>query len=222
MKGADAVWGALNTIADEGGSEMIELQKGIALAEIAISTAAGMAAAWQLGPVLGPPGAAIVLAAGLLQAANVMSAKKGGGPSGSGSAGGGPVGPPAQESYPVGPGTVDPATGIVYGEPGSSGATPTLDPGFTGTLLSGSGGLTRGPRNISGTITMGDKYDQMGFTGGRAAVSSAAEASGGVTIHFSGPVMGDQNQAREFAAMVDRELLKLRQANQSLSFAGIK
>lgn len=39
-----------------------------------------------------------------------------------------------------------------------------------------------------------------------------------VTINFSGPLMGDQSQAREFARAVDRELLELRRANESVAF----
>lgn len=41
---------------------------------------------------------------------------------------------------------------------------------------------------------------------------------GGNTYVFQGPVMGDENQAREFALMMDQELLKLRQDNESDAF----
>lgn len=41
---------------------------------------------------------------------------------------------------------------------------------------------------------------------------------GGNTINFYGPVMGDESQAREFAKAVDKELLKLRRNNESVSF----
>jgi len=41
---------------------------------------------------------------------------------------------------------------------------------------------------------------------------------GGVTINFNGPIMGDQSQAEQFARVLDRELLKLRQSNQSVAF----
>jgi hypothetical protein len=41
---------------------------------------------------------------------------------------------------------------------------------------------------------------------------------GGMTVIFNGPVMGDQSQAREFAIAMDRELLKLRQNNESQAF----
>jgi hypothetical protein len=40
----------------------------------------------------------------------------------------------------------------------------------------------------------------------------------GTTIIFSGPVLGDEAQAMEFARAIDRNLLKLRQSNQSVAF----
>jgi hypothetical protein len=39
-----------------------------------------------------------------------------------------------------------------------------------------------------------------------------------ITIVVNGGLLGDQQSAREFAIVVDRELLRLRQANQSLAF----
>jgi len=44
---------------------------------------------------------------------------------------------------------------------------------------------------------------------------------GGNTYVFNGPVMGDAQQAREFAVMIDRELLKLRRRNESVSFEDV-
>lgn len=41
---------------------------------------------------------------------------------------------------------------------------------------------------------------------------------GGATVIFQGPILGDQNQAEQFARAIDRELLKLRQSNQSVAF----
>lgn len=41
---------------------------------------------------------------------------------------------------------------------------------------------------------------------------------GGTTINFYGPVMGNAEQAREMAIMLDQELFKLRQNNESVSF----
>ncbi len=50
-----------------------------------------------------------------------------------------------------------------------------------------------------------DKAGDMGF-------------GGGVTINFNGPIMGNESQAQEFAIAIDRQLLKLRQSNQSVAF----
>lgn len=44
---------------------------------------------------------------------------------------------------------------------------------------------------------------------------------GGITIVVNGGMLGDDNSARQFAIAVDRELLKLRQANQSQAFDGV-
>lgn len=41
---------------------------------------------------------------------------------------------------------------------------------------------------------------------------------GSVTINFNGPIMGDQAQAREFAMVIDRQLLELRRNNESVAF----
>jgi len=41
---------------------------------------------------------------------------------------------------------------------------------------------------------------------------------GGNTIIFNGPIMGDESQAMEFARAIDKNLLKLRQSNQSVAF----
>lgn len=40
---------------------------------------------------------------------------------------------------------------------------------------------------------------------------------GGVSVHFHGPVLGDENQARQFAEVIDVQLMKLRQSGSSLS-----
>lgn len=79
------------------------------------------------------------------------------------------------------------------------------------------GGIVRArPGGIQATIGEGgqdeaviplDRAGEFGFGGG-----------GNVTVIFQGPVMGDESQAREFALAVDRELLKLRQNNESVSF----
>lgn len=41
---------------------------------------------------------------------------------------------------------------------------------------------------------------------------------GGTTIIFNGPILGDESQAMEFARAIDKNLLKLRQTNQSVAF----
>lgn len=41
---------------------------------------------------------------------------------------------------------------------------------------------------------------------------------GGVTINFNGPIMGNESQAQELAIAIDKQLLKLRQSNQSVAF----
>lgn len=79
------------------------------------------------------------------------------------------------------------------------------------------GGIVKArPGGIQATIGEGgqdeaviplDRAGEFGMGGG-----------GSVTIHFTGPVLGNDSQAREFAVAVDRELLKLRQNNESVSF----
>jgi len=46
----------------------------------------------------------------------------------------------------------------------------------------------------------------------------AGGVGGGNTFIFNGPVLGDEEQARQFAIVIDRELLTLRQNNESISF----
>lgn len=47
---------------------------------------------------------------------------------------------------------------------------------------------------------------------------SAGFGGGGTTVIFNGPIMGNEAQAEEFARAIDRQLLKLRQSNQSVAF----
>ena len=42
-----------------------------------------------------------------------------------------------------------------------------------------------------------------------------------INITFAGPLMGDEQTAREMARKIDEELLKLRQRNESVSFEGV-
>ncbi len=41
---------------------------------------------------------------------------------------------------------------------------------------------------------------------------------GSMTVHFNGPILADEAQAEQFARVIDRALMKLRQSNQSLAF----
>ncbi len=47
---------------------------------------------------------------------------------------------------------------------------------------------------------------------------SGTNNGGGVTINFNGPLLGDQRSAREFAKMIDVELVSLRRQNLALSW----
>jgi len=44
-------------------------------------------------------------------------------------------------------------------------------------------------------------------------------STGDLHFHFEGPIMGDRQQAKEFALMIDKELFDLKLRNQSLSLA---
>jgi len=46
-------------------------------------------------------------------------------------------------------------------------------------------------------------------------------AGGNITINFTGPILGDETQAREFVLLMDQEMTKLRQDDESLSFEAI-
>jgi hypothetical protein len=48
--------------------------------------------------------------------------------------------------------------------------------------------------------------------------AQARLGGGGTTVIFNGPVLGDESQAMEFARAIDKNLLKLRQTNQSVAF----
>lgn len=57
-----------------------------------------------------------------------------------------------------------------------------------------------------------DRASEFGMGGG---------GGGGISIVVYGGLLGDQSSAREFAIAIDRELLKLRQNNESQAFEGI-
>lgn len=50
------------------------------------------------------------------------------------------------------------------------------------------------------------------------AINSGAVGGGGINVTFTGPVLGDESQARDFAMKLDEELFKLKQNNQSIAF----
>lgn len=80
------------------------------------------------------------------------------------------------------------------------------------------GGIVRArPGGTQATIGEGGQ-DEAVIPLDRAGEFGLGGGGGSTTIVFNGPVMGDETQAREFALAVDRELLKLRQNNESVSF----
>lgn len=87
---------------------------------------------------------------------------------------------------------------------------------IAGVQLAEGGVVMPRPGGIQATIGEGgqpeaviplDRFGEFGLGGGP-----------NVNITFTGPVLGDESQAREFAKAVDRELLKLRQGNESVAF----
>lgn len=81
------------------------------------------------------------------------------------------------------------------------GIIPATPGGITATV--GEGGRSEA------VIPLPDDFDpdEGGLAGG-----------GGMTIVFNGPLLGDQEQAREFATFIDQQLFQLRQNNQSVAF----
>ena len=78
------------------------------------------------------------------------------------------------------------------------------------------GGVVRArPGGIQATIGEGGRDEAViPLENGRIPGS----AEGGVTIIVNGGLLGDQSSARELAVALDRELLKLRQNNESQAF----
>lgn len=78
------------------------------------------------------------------------------------------------------------------------------------------GGIVTGPTTILAgeagpeKIIPLDQADEEGFGGG---------VGEGLTINFTGPFLGDPDEAREFAIAVDEELYRLKSEGQSLAFA---
>ena len=80
------------------------------------------------------------------------------------------------------------------------------------------GGIVRArPGGIQATIGEGGQ-DEAVIPLDRAGEFGLGGGGGSVNVYFNGPVMGDQQQAREFAIAIDRELLRLRQNNESTAF----
>lgn len=73
--------------------------------------------------------------------------------------------------------------------------------------------------------TSGGQLYQLGEGGKDEAVIPLDDPStkdrlgmgGGVSVHFHGPVLGDESQARQFAEVIDVQLMKLRQSGASVS-----
>lgn len=78
--------------------------------------------------------------------------------------------------------------------------TPT--PGGTSAIIGEAG-------RAEAVVPLPDDFDPDEGLGG---------VGGGVTVVFQGPLLGDENQAREFALMIDEQLLDLRRSNESQSF----
>ncbi len=81
------------------------------------------------------------------------------------------------------------------------------------------GGIVKArPGGIQATIGEGGRDEAViPLENGQIPGSSG----GGHTFIFQGPVMGDERQAYEFAVMIDKKLLQVRQNNESVAFGGI-
>jgi hypothetical protein len=156
VQNASAVFGQISQLQQSKNKEMVIIGKAAAIAQITISTATGVARAFELGPILGPILAPLVIAAGAMQAGKVA--------------------------------------GVALAEGGIVRATP--------------GG-------IQATIGEGGRDEAVIPLDSDGAMS---RLGGGVTVHFHGPVMGDESQAREFAKVLDKQLLELRRGNESVAF----
>lgn len=65
--------GTISTLQNSKSRELFEIGKAAAIANATISTYEGIAKAWALGPIIGPPLAALVGVAGFAQVANISS-----------------------------------------------------------------------------------------------------------------------------------------------------
>jgi len=71
--------GAASTLMSASSKKLFNIGKVAAISTAAVNTALGVTQAWALGPIVGPPLAAMVAAAGLVQIQNIKSQKFGGG-----------------------------------------------------------------------------------------------------------------------------------------------
>lgn len=151
--------GTISSLQNSNNKALAAAGKAAALAQITISTAQGAMSAWALGPIIGPPLAALVVAAGAANAAKVMGVQLAEG-------------------------------GIVRARPG----------GIQATI--GEGGRSEA------VVPLPEDFDP----------DSGLGLGGTINFTFTGPVMGDAAQAREFALMIDEQLLELRRSNESQAF----
>lgn len=83
--------------------------------------------------------------------------------------------------------------------------------------------VPRGTDTVPAMLTPGEYVMNAAATArNRSALESMNNGGSGggmnVSFNFNGPILGDAQMARQFAIEMDRELLKLRQLNQSVSF----
>lgn len=75
------------------------------------------------------------------------------------------------------------------------------------------------PKMAEGGIVTSPTIAMIGEAGPEAVIPlDRSQGFANVNVNFSGPVMGNQQQAREFAMMIDRELRELRDRGKSLAF----
>lgn len=115
------------------------------------------------------------------------------------------------KAYTLGPIAGPIAAGLVYTAMAAQAAQVAGIPLAEGGLVHARPGgvqTTIGEGGEDELVTPLSKLPQLGLGGG----------GGSITVNFNGPVMGDASQAREFAIEMDRQLLRLRQNGESVSF----
>lgn len=115
------------------------------------------------------------------------------------------------KAYTLGPVAGPIAAGLVYTAMAAQAAQ------VAGIQLAEGGIVKARPGGVQATIGEGGQ-DEMVIPLDRASEFGLGSSGERVIINFNGPVMGDETQAREFAIAVDRQLLKLRQNNESVAF----